>query len=663
MKLATGQKVMSRHTFAATIAVTAVLAICTPAVSKTLESIENASLRSYSQTALERGAPSLSVTARIEYREALDLLRSGDRQGAERKLHLAASLSGDYADPLFTLARIELRRGDPGFLPHAVEGIMRLATTFAAQAGLALNAATIAILALMGALAATLAALLVRYWRFLNHRMVELWSRRSAVPPARYMVLLVLIALALLRLGLALYCAILVVLLWSYLTRKEKGIVVSIMLLLSALSFGARYANCLAPAIDPGSVTRRLALLNERPVSDETIRSVDGIADPRFRAEKDFALGTMLYRLGDYENASRQLLAAVSGATPRASAYLNLGNVYFSQGDYDRALVGYQNAIEIDSTNAVAQYNIGQCYIKKLLFAQAGVWLESANKNGIDRYLTQHPAAALRNAVVYEAGFEPAELWSIARREGAERRAVLLGEVLQPFLLFPFQYLWILFLAGIAAAVIVDRRTPAAWRVMRCDSCLVPTCPACADTQWEITLCHDCASVIKGLSSVKVMEALLRNRRQKVAAQRDARYLWTRFLFPGMAHTYHGRTCAGTILSMAGVGACVVLASSGSPFKDPELVNVPGALWKTVAPLAVLALGFALSSIAKPPKEPRNYRILPPDARAKEPEPEEQARIEEKPEAPREHESRPEPEAMSVFAGVPGEIEKGSKWH
>jgi tetratricopeptide (TPR) repeat protein len=646
---------MMRHTITATIAAAALFAFCTSAVPKTLDSIENKALKDYAMSKLEWGAPSLSVTARILYRDALDLLDKGDWRGAEKKLVLAASLSGSCADPLFTLARIEFLHGKPDFLTYAIEGITRSCTSFPAQAMLALNAATLLLVSLLCALFATLVALLIKYWQLINHKMIELYSRRFSVPPARLIVLLACVGLLLLRLGLALYCTILVVVLWVYLTKKEKGVVLSLLVLLSACSFGARYANCLAPAVDPGSVTRRLALVNERAVDEECIRSIDGISAAEFRAEKNFALGTMLYRLGDYDHAHQYLLDAVSLRPGMASAFLNLGNVYFMQGDYDRALAGYQNSIELDSTNAVAQYNIGQSYIKKLLFAQSGIWLERANGFGIDGYRSSHPAVTLRNATIYEVGFEPHELWAIAWREGAGRRPVLLGEILRPYLLFPFQYLWILFIAGIAGAMILARKLPETWKVIRCDSCFLPTCPVCANTQYEITLCPDCAGIIRGLSSVKVMEALLRHRRQKISALVNARYRWKKALFPGMAHTYHGRTFGGVLLSFVSVGACVVLASHGSPFKDPALVNIPSSIWKIVAPIAVLAAGLLLSSFAKPPREPRNYRILPPEPRMQQ---------QERPEAPPEPEAPPQQvEETPVFAGIVGEIEKGTKWH
>jgi tetratricopeptide (TPR) repeat protein len=665
VKVVVGQMIMSRRTLFATVAFTAVLAFCTPALPKALDSIDNKTLRGYSQTSLDRGAPSLPVTSRILYRHALSSLDRGDWEKAREELTLAAQISGDYPDPLFTLARIDLLHGNPDFLLDLFGGFTRSFTSFETQAFLAANGAFLVALALVVALLALLVGLLAKYWQLLDHTMVEIVPRRSPYPPARWVVPMVCVALLLLRLGLAMYCAILAAALWVYMTRKEKGIVLALMLLISVSSYGARFANCLAPAIDPGSVTRRLALVNERGFDERTVRAIEGIPDAGYRAEKDFALGTLLYRQGDYTQARAKLLESVSLRKDLAVAYLNLGDVYFVQGDYDRALAGYMSSIEIDSTNAVAHFNIGQSYIKKLLFAQSGAWLERANSFGIDRYREAHPAMTLRNATVYEQGFTGRELWALARREAAGRDRLLLGDMLQPYLLFPFQYVWVLFLASIAAALLLGWRLPAAWRVTRCDSCRMPACPSCADTQFGILLCPDCASVIRGLTGVKVMEALLRHRRQRVAGLMSTRWRARTLFFPGVSHAYQGRPFVGMLLALVSAGAIECLIFQGGPFKDPSLANVPGSLWKALAPIAVLALAWFFAWRVKVPKETWNYHILPPEMRTQE---------QEKKAPPFEPEPAPEPKrfqpevaprpaAKPEMAEAIGEIEKGSKWH
>ena len=90
-----------------------VLAFCTEAAANSLDLITNETLKAYTESELESGAPSIPVTSRILYRDALQLLHDGEKKKAVQELQLAADLTGDYAAPLFTLARVELFSANP----------------------------------------------------------------------------------------------------------------------------------------------------------------------------------------------------------------------------------------------------------------------------------------------------------------------------------------------------------------------------------------------------------------------------------------------------------------------------------------------------------------------------------------------------------------------
>jgi tetratricopeptide (TPR) repeat protein len=669
---------MSHRGIALAIAVLGALAFCTDAGAQSLDAITNADLRAYTEVELARGAPSIPVTSRALYREALELIRDGRKDEAAQKLELSASITGDFAAPLFALARIKLLSASPDFLPYLIEGCRRVVMSYPSQGVLAANAAVLAIFALAGALLATLVALLIRYWRLIEHKIVEASAGRFTFPPARWILGIICLALVFMRLGLALYIAVLFVALWSFMNAREKGAVLSLVVLLSAASVAARYSNSLAPAIDPQSVANRLALVNSRGADEESIAQIRAIAESGYRTDRDFALGTMMYRVGRYEEAQAYLLEAVSLSNRFAPAYVNLGDVYFMQGDYDRALAGYQSAVEIDSTSAVANYNIGQAYIKKMLFAQSGEWLEHANMHGIDAFRAAHPAIGLRNPPVYESGFEPGELRSIARVEGAARRDILIDEVLRPFLLFPFQWLWALFAASLCAAMIVARKLPEAWHVERCENCGSATCSACEDMQAGLRLCSGCADIIKDLSSVKVMEALLRTRRQRVASARQRSHRRRTLFFPGASHVYYGRTGPGVVLSLVGAGSVALLVWRGAYFTDPGAMSDGRSLWNMLFPLAALCIAYIVSFRVRAPQEPRNYRIFPTEmhlherAVAKEKEqPKTEAPADPWSAAEAQTGTGPHTGATGVQTATKpehqealvGGIEKGSKWH
>ncbi len=592
-----------------------IIAYCTPAGASPTDRISNKSLRSYTERDLERGAPFLKTTSRVLLHEAHELLNRGDWRQAREKLILSAELSGDYPDPLFTLARIELLHAHPDFLFHLVGAIKRTACNFRSQVLLAANVTFVLIVSALGGLLITLIALLARYWPFLEHRIRESYSKRYLFPPESWIFPLILLSLLILRLGIALYVTILIVALWSFINREERVVILSLVIAISALSFGAGCFNSCITALDPGSVTHRLSLINERGADARLTSAIESIDVQEFRDERDFALGTLMYRIGNYEEAKIHLLRSVSKRDNYAPAFLTLGNVYFNEGDFDKALAGYQNAIRLDSTYALAYHNIGQTCIKKMLFAESSSALKKANELGIEKYRMDHISAGIIGRTVYEDGFSASDLWNIALHEGKARETHIISNILQPYLLFPFHRLGILLVTCMIAVLIAGKMIPERWRVFQCDNCRRPTCQECADTEMGISICKKCSHVIDGLTSIKVMEALLRHRRQRISGQRMGGKGWILRVLPGLPFIYYGKSAAGAFLASASIAALSTLIWGGFFFKDPTVIIVFDPLWKIVAPLVMITLGYALSIRAKAPPEQKNYRILPMDLR------------------------------------------------
>lgn len=587
-----------------------VLALCTACRSETLEKLDDERLEAYCRSELEWGSPSLPIASRILYRQALENLSRGEREKATEKLVLAADLTSDYAAPLFSLAKVEFLSGNKDFFPHLCEALRRTLTSFPAAASVALNWGATLTLALSISLLVLLLSLLVKYWGFLEHLISEsprFDHRKSSV---RNAMLIAVISLSIARLGAALYIALLLAALWMFFERHEKALVLSLVIVLSAISAISPLSNFLAPAIDPGSTVRRLSLLNERSVNAERLSEIRAVDENRYKAERDFAVGTMMYRLGLYNEARVHLLEAVSVDAHFAPAFVNLGNIYFMQGDYDKALAGYRNAVEIDSTNAIAHYNIGQAYIKKMLFAQSGMWLQRANSLGIERYRASHPALEMRKAVVYEQGFPAKKLWAIAKEEGKERKAIILSEMLQSFLLFPFHRLYALLAVSLIAGIVLARKLSRDRRVIRCENCGLPACDKCLGIVRSVRLCRECTEAIKDVTSLKVMEVLLRTRRQKTGDAKKTNRLCRLPFLPGMTHIKNGRLMQGFLLAFIFSVSVSILAWRANCFENPFSANEPEPGWKLIFFSLIAAASYGISFLSKLPEEPRNYRIF-----------------------------------------------------
>jgi tetratricopeptide (TPR) repeat protein len=632
----------------ALMALVLAVAFCKPLIASPLQGMDNETLESYTTAEFQRGAWSLQVPARAVYREAMEKLEAGDREAARRKLFLAASLSGDYPDPMFALARIELRSGNSDFIIHLIEGYKRKIRGFYGQALLAVNLVILSAAVSFTVLFLALIFLLVRHWPEYDHKIREIYGGKYAFPPARFIGPLVILGMLILRGGIALYSALMITVLWPFIDRREKAAVLTAVLFIGAVSFLAPRLESLTSAIDEGSATRRFAMVNERGADHRLIRSVEEIDDSRFYAEKEFALGTMKSRMGLYDEARDHLLASVAERGDFAPAYLNLGNVYFRQGDFNRALAGYQSVIAIDSTCAIAWFNIGQTYINKMLFAESSEALAKAREFGIERHNEANPATALLEFDIYDRGFPAGELWSIALREGPPRGSGIIDGIFRPYLLFPLRWVWIALITAIIAGTFLAMTIPRSWTVYSCNNCSLPTCSECSDSETGITLCHNCAAAIGGLSSVKVMEALLRHRRQKIRSRKGGGGWWKMRVIPGSSKIMLGSAWKGMMVMAVASSALFMLMWNGFYLGDPRSAALGTPIIQQIVAAAVIALCWLSTLRSRKPREQINYRILPSNYRIEKPEVKKEAAprtldLEDAPAEPAAAESAPEP--------------------
>jgi tetratricopeptide (TPR) repeat protein len=577
------------------------VAFCKPLLASPLHEIENEILKSYTTAELQRGAWSLQVPARAVYRDAMETLEAGDRETARRKLFLAASLSGDY------------------FIIHMIEGYKRKVRSFYGQALLAANIVILSIAVAFAVLFLALIFLLVRHWPEYDHKIREIYGGKYAFPPARFIGPLLILGLLIMRGGVTLYSALMMAVLWPVIGRREKTAVLTVTIFICAVSYLTPQLESLTSAIDEGSATRRLAMVNESGGDYRLIRSIDEIDSGRFAAEKEFALGTIKSRMGLYDEARDHLLASVSERGDFAPAYLNLGNVYFRQGDFNRALAGYQSVIAIDSTCALAWFNIGQTYINKMLFAESSEALAKARGFGIEKYNQANPATALIEFDIYDRGVPVEELWRIAFREGGSGESGILDGIFRPYLLFPLRSVWILLIAAIIAGTVLAKTVPRSWKIYFCNNCSLPTCSKCSDSDTGITLCHNCAAAISGLSSVKVMEALLRHRRQKVRSRKGHGGWWKMKVVPGSSKIILGSAGKGMFIISITASALFLLLWNGFYLNDPRSAGLGTPLIHQAAAMAVIVFCWLSTIRSRNPREQINYRILPPDLRVEKP--------------------------------------------
>ncbi|HMA77363.1 MAG TPA: tetratricopeptide repeat protein [Candidatus Krumholzibacteriaceae bacterium] len=588
------------------------IAFCTSALGTSLDDIKDPGIKSYTNGELRVRAPALNLSSRLLYGEAMRTLKEGNWKEAREKLLLANDFSSDYAAPSYALARISLKQGDFDFIIYLLSGLKRQSSSFYKRNLLLINLIITLTAAAGMTLLIYLILLLIKYSSEINHKITEIYSGRFTFPPAKYIGPVIIAGLLLIRPGLAAYAALLIIVVWSFTSNMEKGILISLVVLISISSFYSEKMNNFVPGLDEYSVTRRLSLINEKGADKETIGLIEEIDSPEFTAEINFALGTLMYRKGNLHAAKRYLRQSIAENGDFVEAFINLGNIYFKEGDHDKALNGYRNAVSLDSTNSVAHYNIGQTCIKNMRFSLSSSALTKASEFGIERYKRENPASAFADNEILDCGFKKSHLRSIAAREAENRKLVLIDEVFRSLILMPFNVLWILFPMSVLAAIFIKKALPEEWEVFNCDNCDKPVCQNCAKTELGINLCPDCGSMINGLSSVKVTEALLRRKRQK-AIKRISSSGWKRMLiFPGGTHIYTKKTFTGVLMIFISSIALLSLIWNGFYFKDPRYEFTSPVLWKTIVSLIILTITAIISTRVKKPGINRNYNILPP---------------------------------------------------
>jgi tetratricopeptide (TPR) repeat protein len=579
--------------------VTALLPLRAAALPGTAET--SGHLDAYKERELSLGASQLPVVAQVLYRQALAALENGKRQEARDLLLRAIQLNPEYPDAYFTLARLSWSNLNGEALFFLARAFVSLSRSFHYQSLLAVNGILFAMLLLIFLSSIVGIAFVIKYLPFSAHKLREfLQSRFDAAHGTIAAYLLLLLPFALFP-GFITGFAIMIIITWFYLDRREKAVVLLLAAMLIGIGFSANTVKRLTPAADPASLTSIIARGNTssgNPVLIRTLKQAPA-GHPEMKLNKNLSLGLLHLKRGDLLSASDYLLRAISSSSQNAVAYIDLGNTYYLQGEYEKALEGYIKAEAIDSLNAVGQYNLAQAYIKTLLLGRSSDALNRATAAGIDAVKESYAVEALRNVQVFPATLSNRELWNLALIEGALSKENFMLDTFITLTNFPpLVSSWILIVAFIAA-LLAGTFAKSWWLTFPCANCGTLTCNGCCNDDRSMVMCQDCAKTIDGISSDKVVDALLRQRRQTMVAKRRkaARFLvcW----IPGVKHIHNGGLFGGLCLALLFAASVLALWSRGLLIKDWDTISYSMRAWKIVLPAALIALAYAGSIRSK----------------------------------------------------------------
>jgi len=566
----------------------------------------------YEEAQLESGAVTLPLAAEIRYRRALEAIGRGERESAEKHLRAALSLAPGFSDAHFTLARLNAQRFHSDAVYYFVEGVAAQLKRFDGQRLFAINAVVGTTLILLVASFIVWIALAVRYLPFIAHRISESARTKFNATGARFAATLLLLALFALLPSYTSAAALILILTCPFMQRRERA--------LSFVMAGVFVAFAsLAPVIDrfsvvavPLKLTSLIATAHESPADEALARAIASapVSDPEIEDDRYTALGLLAMRGGESKEAAANFLRAISVNKNSAIAYVNLGNVFYLNGRYNKALEGYRKAEEVDSTDAVGQYNLAQAYIKTLLMGESSRALSRASKMGLDQARESIAEPARSRMAVYQKTFSSAQLWRIAVVEGKYHNPGLVANMLETVTGHTTTVNAIIMGAAMALAFVMSRILKSRKLAFSCANCGELTCEGCCNDELGSVICQACGEAVNGVSSDRVLDALLRQRRQLVIVRRRKSIRWSTVWLPGMRHVFYGRFVGGFAVATLFAASALALWTRGYVFPFWDALEYPATLKTWVVPAVGVFLSYAIALLSRQLYEARNTRTV-----------------------------------------------------
>lgn len=582
-----------------------VLNLHEPASARTGAHVAN--IASHVERQLAAGATSLPVAAQLAYQRALAAIADGDLEAATRDLEEATKLDPNFVDAYITLAQVSSRQFKFDALFYWIMACKSIVRDFHTQSMLALNAVFVALLVLFVITLVYTVSVAVRYFPFVIHRFSEQLQKRGIAAPRATTRLLLLVPLFIYP-SVILAFAFVTIVTWFFMQRREKTLALLLALWFTGVGLFHQRLGVWDAVADPTSFTSLAARSTHAPGSAAAITAVEKAPAEGLEAEKSLVLGIYHHRAGHYDSAIEYFLRAIELKPNDPAGYINLGNVYYARGNHEKALEGYGKAERLDADNPVGQHNLAQAYIKSLLMAESSQALERASRAGIDRVRLSYAQAAKAHNQVYPSTFTAGRLWRIASVDGDSRQGAYVAGIFRPANRVPIKAApWIL-IAAFMVILMLRGALKQRHLAFQCTNCGDITCDSCCDDERGSLICSACSEVIDGVSSDRVLDALLRQRRQLVIVKRRKSTRLATSWLPGVRDFYYGRTLRGFLLAGLFAVSLIQLLTRGYPVPDWSVLQITTPTWKWVLPGAGLLISYVMSIASRQSMEVRNYR-------------------------------------------------------
>ncbi len=592
------------HAFCtALIVLAAVLAVNVPPA---LASPEN--VARHVEQELRAGAVSLPLDAEVEYAAALDDIHHGKLDDARKHLRSSIALAPHYTDSYFTLARLEARRLSPDSIYWFVQGVVVTTRSFDAQSLFAANAGIAIMLIFLITSGIVWLALVLRYFPFVAHRIAESLSRRFNAAKPRACAYLILFAPFLLIPAYPIAVALVMLTTWTFMQRRERMVAFMSAATFAVLAWFAPFIDRYSPIADPASLTSLIARANESAADPTLAALIAGTPSRGLESEKETALGLLAMRGGEQQEAVGHFLAAIDKNPHDSLPYVNLGNVYYLNGQFDKALEGYRKAEQVNGSDAVGQYNLAQAYIKTLLMDESSQALNRASQAGFDAIHDSFATRARDTWSIFPRIYGAEDFWRMAAIEGQHEHTAVMSSALKSATGLSPRVGFVIMVGALLLSLIGARLVKPLKVAFQCSNCGDITCNSCCSDDNGTIVCKACGKVVRGVTSDKVLEALLRQRRQSVLVKRRKSIRWITMWVPGIRHLFYGRMFSGIVVSACFAGCVVAFVASGYILPRWSSLDYSTPLWEWILPALGVILSYTIAVMSRQLYETRTTR-------------------------------------------------------
>jgi hypothetical protein len=236
--------------------------------------------------------------------------------------------------------------------------------------------------------------------------------------------------------------------------------------------------------------------------------------------------------------------------------------------------------------------------------------LSRASKMGLALARESIAEPALSRMSVYQKTFSSTQLWQIALVEGKYHNPALLASMLETVTGHSARVNAVIMAAAMVLAFATSRVLKGRKLAFQCANCGELTCDGCCNNELGSVICQACGEAVNGVSSDRVLEALLRQRRQSVIVRRRKSIRWSTVWLPGMRHVFYGRFVAGFVVAALFAASALALWTRGYVFPFWDSLEYPTTLRQWVVPGAGVVLSYAIALLSRQLYEARTTRTI-----------------------------------------------------